>query len=333
KVWVDRPANEARTTDGLVVGKRAAPQRKMGFIMIGNRAAIGHTNDIGPSHGLNAIAADHSIVCERGVHYGHLRIFSIADRASVGETDIRIGTRSNDAISTPGFVVDKGASSHKSSRGLVGAGNGAAESAFEADDKVPDECGVGGGEVATIVQDGSSYGPAVLVAAERLVMRENVVSEGERSFVPDAGTAGVVIGSAIWCDPSLCDRESCNGGAPALADVEDPAAVIAADGQQARSRSLDVELVIDLQLAAGQRDRLPVEAGVKYDHVAAHGIVDRIPERSRPAVQVVQDRQGAEDGPVFEDFESRVEGFLGASRPLAPVGACKEKRHDLRLRV
>ena len=44
------------------------------------------------------------------------------------------------------------------------------------------------------------------------------------------------------------------------------------------------------------------------------GVADRIAQGARAVVEVVQDRQGAEDGPIFEDFEPRHEGSLVAGR-------------------
>src|SRR5207302_8193069 len=93
-----------------------------------------------------------------------------------------------------------------------------------------------------------------------------------------------------------------------LADVKYPAGVVAADGQQTGARPLDVQALADGQLAAGQRDRLAVQARCEDDRVAAVGFLDRVPQRPRPLVERVQDGQGAGSGAVFEDFEPRREG-------------------------
>ena len=45
---------------------------------------------------------------------------------------------------------------------------------------------------------------------------------------------------------------------PAAGDVEDPAGMIAADGQLVRPRTLDGQALVDLQLAAGQRDGMDI---------------------------------------------------------------------------
>ena len=63
----------------------------------------------------------------------------------------------------------------------------------------------------------------------------------------------------------------------------------------------------DGQLAAGQRDGLAREAGIECDRVATGRGGDRGPQRPRPTVMVVEDREGAEKGPVFEPFEPRLE--------------------------
>ena len=69
----------------------------------------------------------------------------------------------------------------------------------------------------------------------------------------------------------------------------------------------DVEALLDRQLVAGQRDGLAVEAGGEDDAVAVPGAAQGVPERPGPGVEVVQDRQRAEGGPVFEGFEPRQE--------------------------
>src|SRR5262245_2565648 len=90
-------------------------------------------------------------------------------------------------------------------------------------------------------------------------------------------------------------------------DRKHPAGVIAADGQQTGARSLDVEVLLDGQFTAGQSDRLACEAGRKDDRVVAVRGVDGVSQRAGSAVEVVQDRQRAERGPIPEKLKPRSE--------------------------
>src|SRR5205807_10326938 len=105
-----------------------------------------------------------------------------------------------------------------------------------------------------------------------------------------AATAGAPVaptGSAI-SDGQAVDRDS-----EPLVDVKHPVLVVAADGQEAGARPLDVQALVNRQLVAGQGDGLAVEAGIEPDRVAVLGVADRVPQGAGPAVVVVQDRQRA----------------------------------------
>src|SRR5262249_61241647 len=92
-----------------------------------------------------------------------------------------------------------------------------------------------------------------------------------------------------------------------LADIKDPVGVVAADGQETGTRPFDIQTLANGQFAAGQDNRLAVEAGGEGDGVAAVGVLDRGPQRASPAVEVVGHGQGAEDGTFLEPFQPRSE--------------------------
>src|SRR5262249_11787447 len=93
---------------------------------------------------------------------------------------------------------------------------------------------------------------------------------------------------------------------PAL-DVEDAAGVVAADGQLAGARPLDVHTLIDGELA-GQRDGFAVEAGGEADLSAALSGGDLGPQRAGAVVQAVQHGQRAGQPAVFEGFKAQTGG-------------------------
>ena len=106
--------------------------------------------------------------------------------------------------------------------------------------------------------------PCMVGAAEDDIVGQDVVGEGQRAAdVQDAAAPLVPHG------PAVGDRQAGDGDGEPFVDVEDPVGVVAADGQQARARPLDVQALLDRQLVAGQRDRLAREAGSEDDRVAA----------------------------------------------------------------
>ncbi len=74
--------------------------------------------------------------------------------------------------------------------------------------------------------------------ADGLVIRENVVGEGQEAAVQDAAAGGgKVVG--ILVGPPVGDRQVRDGHRGAGADVEDPAVIVAADRHQAGPRADD----------------------------------------------------------------------------------------------
>ena len=106
-------------------------------------------------------------------------------------------------------------------------------------------------------------------------------------------------------------RHPGDGHGHAAADVEDPAGVVAADGQSVRARAVDGQVVRDAQLAAGQRDRAVASRGGEVDQVGAGqgvGVEDRLPQRAGAAVGEVLDRERARHGPVLQGLQPRRDG-------------------------
>src|SRR5262249_43393383 len=114
------------------------------------------------------------------------------------------------------------------------------------------------------------------------------------------------------------DRQPGDGDRDPAADAEDPALVVAADGQLVGTRALDVQALADRQLAAGQRDALAVQARVEDDLVAVLRIGDRLAQGPRPAVGVGQDGERAGYDSTFECQQLRHEG-RPADRPRTAV--------------
>ena len=104
-------------------------------------------------------------------------------------------------------------------------------------------------------------------------------------------------------------------GEPFADDVEDPERVVAANGQQARSRPLDVQALLDRQLIAAESNGPAVQAGIEPDRVAVVGVADGVPQGPGPAVEVVQDRERAGHVAAFEQFQPWPE------RPAVQAGA------------
>ncbi len=121
-----------------------------------------------------------------------------------------------------------------------------ASAPLTADRLVVDEQAVhyGEGGASSIVD-----GPALAVAANAgLVIRQDVVGKGQ--------VAAGVLHAPAWGRPAVGDRQPGDGDRQLAADSEDPAGVVAADGQLVGARALDVQVPSDRQLAAGQRDGL-----------------------------------------------------------------------------
>src|SRR6516162_4851480 len=144
-----------------------------------------------------------------------------------------------------------------------------------------------------------------------MIVREHDMREGQAGagFVQDRAA---VVGQAV------AERYASQRQADAAADVEAPAAGTAANGQVVRAETFDVQVLGDGQLAARERDRLAIEAGIKDDAITTAGGGDLRPQRSWPAVVIVQHGQGTEDGAIFESFKARHERRPRTDWPPAP---------------
>jgi hypothetical protein len=134
-------------------------------------------------------------------------------------------------------------------------------------------------------------------------VRERQVGVG---VVQDAAAVAAEGDGGINPGLPVGDRHPGHGHRPAQ-DVEDPAGIVAADRQPFGARTLDVEVVGDLQLAAGQGDG-PVQTGGEGDHVGAGvgvSVDDGLAQRLSAAVAEVQDRECAEHGPIFQAIQQR----------------------------
>src|SRR6516164_3569369 len=78
-------------------------------------------------------------------------------------------------------------------------------------------------------------------------------------------------------NPAVGDRQPGDGDRRPTADGEDAAGVVAAYGQLVGPRAVDVEVLADRQLAAGERDGLALKAVVEDDLVSALRLRDHRP--------------------------------------------------------
>ena len=123
---------------------------------------------------------------------------------------------------------------------------------------------------------------------------------------------------------TIRDRQPGDGDRRPAADTEDPALVVAADGQQVGARAVDGQVIRDAQLAAAQGDRAEQPVG-EVDGVGAGvvgvGVQDRLAQRAVAGVGQVQDREGAGDRAVLQRFEPRAEPGADGPRRHRPAGA------------
>src|SRR5262245_49446273 len=103
------------------------------------------------------------------------------------------------------------------------------------------------------------------------------------------------------------NRHASYGNVEPGANVEDPAGVIAADDHEARAWSLDVHAFLDIECAAGQCDPLACEMPIEDDDIAVVGLADSAAQRTCTFVEIVEDRQRAEQAAIFKDFKPRNE--------------------------
>jgi hypothetical protein len=71
----------------------------------------------------------------------------------------------------------------------------------------------------------------------------------------------------------------------------------------ARAEALDIQALVEGQLAAGQGDGLAFERFGEPDRGAAICGSDRIPQGAGPTIEVVQDRQRAEHSAILKVLE------------------------------
>jgi hypothetical protein len=177
-------------------------------------------------------------------------------------------------------------------------------------DLIADECAVGDRERRAVPNvDGA---PTV---ADCRVVGHRDVSKGQRTAdVQDSGSC------RTGC-PAVSDRQSGDGDDMPCTDVEYTADIVAADGQQARTRSLNVKALVDVKVATGQRNGMAPEGRIENYRIAIVGVNDRIAKRSRSFVEMVQDRQGARHRPVFEALHGEPQTTLppGSPRFIQPV--------------
>ena len=116
----------------------------------------------------------------------------------------------------------------------------------------------------------------------------------------------------------------------AAADVEDPAGVVAADGQPAGARAVDPQVVRDAQLPARQGDRAPQPVGEGDDVGTGVGVGgrDRRPQRAEAAVGEVADREGAEDDAILQLFDAQPGRQEPLREPCGAVPLLRAGRHE-----
>src|SRR5262249_14956327 len=106
-----------------------------------------------------------------------------------------------------------------------------------------------------------------------LVVGQGILIEGQggTGLVEDAGPAETGdrgAGLVVPGDTAVGDRQAGDAHRGVVADVEDPAGVVAADGQGVGARPIDHQAVGDGDLAAAQGDGA-VQAGGELDRVGA----------------------------------------------------------------
>src|SRR5262249_1802715 len=139
----------------------------------------------------------------------------------------------------------------------------------------------------SLVLDGTAYAVTARavrnLAAVRLITHEDGVAYGDRGIglvedatpgrIPVAGAVhlvvsedaagngqfpGAIVDARAVDRPTVCNRQSGDGHFRfGVGDIEHTAGVIATDGQVRRTKPLDIHVLVDDQLAAGQRDGLP----------------------------------------------------------------------------
>src|SRR5262249_40530420 len=130
--------------------------------------------------------------------------------------------------------------------------------------------------------------------AEPFVVGQDIVTE--RQGAADVQDASAGANGFAAASQTIFNRQAGDGDRNrflVLADIKDPAGVVAADGQETGTRPFDIQTLANGQFAAGQDNRLAVESGREDDRVAAAGSLDRGPQGAGAAVEVVGHGQGA----------------------------------------
>jgi hypothetical protein len=152
-----------------------------------------------------------------------------------------------------------------------------------------------------------------------LVVENPAAKGGPTQRARHRGAAGEAVGNG----------QAGDGHGRGALDVEDPAGVVAADGQLRRARPLDVHAVVDQELAQCQGDGLAVELLGELDGVAAAGGGDHRAQRAGGAiVGGAGDGQRAGHGAVFQRFEPEPEtgpraAGRGRGRRRPPADWCR----------
>src|SRR5262249_42877975 len=136
------------------------------------------------------------------------------------------------------------------------------------------------------------HGGAEARPADDFVVGHDGVGEGQGAVVADAAAPQGPVPAG--------DGQAVDGHHRASGDVEDPAEIAATDGQLARARAVDLQVVGDAQLPAREGDRAPGRVG-EPDRVGARvdvGEQHGLPQRVRPAVGEGADGERAGDGAV-----------------------------------
>src|SRR5262249_50392029 len=129
-----------------------------------------------------------------------------------------------------------------------------------ADGLVAAERAVSDGQGAALVEDAAALAP-IARGAESLVLGHDHRAEARAAAgVPDAAA---VVRAAVR------DRQVVDVHGNAAADPEDPAGVVAADGQPLSARAVDGQIVRDAQLTTGQGNGAVTSRGGEIDHVGA----------------------------------------------------------------
>src|SRR5262249_1039045 len=115
------------------------------------------------------------------------------------------------------------------------------------------------------------------------------------------------------------------------ADLEDPAGVVAADGQAVSAGAVDAQVVCDQQLPARQGDGAITGRRGEPDQVGAGagvGVEGRLSQGCGAAVGEVADREGAGDGPVLQPFDAQPGRQAPLPEPCGTVSILRAGRRD-----